>query len=63
MVQKMQLLEEGLISKLERRREEIADRHIDSFVKKQKQEMHILKQKISTKREELLKLREVELER
>lgn len=51
------------MQKLEKRREEIAERHIETFAKKQRQEMEILKMKIKSKREELIKQRKIELDR
>ena len=38
-VKRIEMSEHSLVSKLEKRREEIADRHVESFVKKQRQEM------------------------
>jgi hypothetical protein len=35
-LQKIENLETGLITRLEKRREEIAEKHVETFVKKQK---------------------------
>ena len=56
-------LENDLIAKLEVRREEIAERHIETFAQKQRHEMEILKRKVDSKRAEIQKQKKIEFDR
>lgn len=62
-VERIDKEETKLLEKLESMREEVADRHVQQYVRKQDQEMNVLKLKIISKRNEIEKQKIVEKER